>query len=261
MIEMVVIRVVTPCATEDELVATFAKLAGKESLFIPTRTMRQVGVETGFSIRLKDGTPMLRGLCVVLGAFDSADNAFGRPGVHLGIRKLTPDSERVFARLRDPMLPLAGNDTVRLSVEEARPTVEMAPLFPDCEVTDDPTDAVPAEVTERVAADADRTIKVETERATILGMPPLVPPRKDTQKMSPVERAVIVAPPRISGPAPVAVIDEDAVPIALPFWRRVRAWLSRIWRQVAREKRVRRVTQPIGSRANLQAASPARPSR
>jgi hypothetical protein len=248
MIEVVVIRVVTPCATEDELVATFAKLAGKESLFIPTRTMRTVGVETGFSIRLKDGTPMLRGLCVVLGSFDSLDNAFGRPGVQLGIRKLTPDSERVFARLRDPMLPLVGNDTIRLSPDEARPTVEMAPVFPDCELTDDPTEAVPMDlspaVTQRVAADADRTIKVETERSTILGMPPLVPPRKDTQKMSPVERAAIAAPPRISGPAPIAVIDEEATAIVLPLWRRVGAWLSRLWRWISPP-----------------AASPARPSR
>jgi hypothetical protein len=151
---------------------------------------------------------------------------------------LTPDSERVFARLRDPMLPLGGNDTVKLSADEARPTVEMAPVFPDavdCEVIDDPTEAVPTplqEVTLRVAADADRTVKVETERATILGMPPLVPPRKDTEKMSPLQRAALAAPPPVTASAPVAVIDEDAGRIALPFWKRVRAWLGRAWQKV-----------------------------
>jgi hypothetical protein len=239
-IEMVVIRVVTHCATADALVASFAKLSTDTSIFIPTRTMRTVGLETGFSLRLADGTPMLRGLCVVLGSYCDGDNAFRRPGVHLGIRKLTPESEPIFARLRDPMLPLITTDTVKLSPDEAHPTIEMPPLFPqavDCEVVDDPTEGVPTQlqdVTQRVAADADRTVKVETERETILGMPPLVPPRKDTEKMSPLERAAIVTPVRLTATsAPLAVIDEETGKIALPLWRRVRAWLTRSWQKLS----------------------------
>ena len=103
---MVVIRVVTHCETADAFVATFAKLSTDSSIFIPTQKMRTVGVETGFSIRLADGTPALRGLCVVEGSYVDGDNAYKRPGVLLGIRKLTADSQPVFARLRDPMLPL-----------------------------------------------------------------------------------------------------------------------------------------------------------
>jgi hypothetical protein len=239
-IEMVVIRVVTHCATVDAFVASFAKLSTDTSIFVPTQKLRTVGVETGFSIRLADGSPALRGLCVVVGSYVDGDNAFKRPGVLLGIRKLTTDSQPVFARLRDPMLPLITTDTVRLSPDEARPTVEMPPLFPeavDCEVTDDPTEAVPTvlhEVTVRVAADADRTVKVETERETILGMPPLVPPRKDTEKMTPIERAAIVAAPKLTATsAPIAVIDEETGRIALPFWKRVRAWVARLWQKVS----------------------------
>ena len=239
-IEMVVIRVVTHCATVDALVATFAKLSTDTSIFVPTQNMRTVGVETGFSIRLADGTPALRGLCVVLGSYVDGHNPFKRPGVELGIRKLTADSQPVFARLRDPMLPLITTDTVRLSPDEARPTVEMPALFPeavDCEVTDDPTEAVPTalhEITVRVPADADRTVKVETERATILGMPPLVPPRKDTEKMTPIERAAIVARPKLTATsAPIAVIDEETGRITLPFWKRVRAWVARLWQRVS----------------------------
>lgn len=216
-LEMVVIRVVTACTTEDELVAAFARLSGETSLFIPTRTMRTVGLETGFSIRLADGTPKLRGLCVVQGSYPDADNAYKRAGVQLGIRKLTPDSEPVFARMRDPMLPLIVTDTVQLSPEEARPTVEMAPLFPeivDCAIEDEKTDAV------------------ESEKRTILGMPPLVPPRKDTVKMQPIERAALLAPPRMTGRTPVAIIDEDTGRIALPWRPRLRAWLTWLWRRL-----------------------------
>jgi hypothetical protein len=216
-LEMVVIRVVTACTTEDELVAAFARLSGETSLFIPTRTMRTVGLETGFSIRLADGTPKLRGLCVVQGSY-ADDNAWKRPGVQLGIRKLTPDSEPVFARMRDPMLPLIVTDTVQLSPEEARPTVEMTPLFPeivDCAIEEEKTDAV------------------ESEKRTILGMPPLVPPRKDTVKMQPIERAALLAPPRMTGRTPVAIVDEDAGRITLPWRPRLRAWIAWLWRRLS----------------------------
>ncbi|MBV8758998.1 MAG: hypothetical protein JO257_17045 [Deltaproteobacteria bacterium] len=212
-LEMVVIRVVTTCATEDDLVAAFARLTTDTTLFVPTKAMRTVGLETGFSIRLADGTPKLRGLCVVEGSYPDGDNAYRRSGVLLGIRKLTPDSERVFARLRDPMLPLIVSDTVQLSPEEARPTIEMAPLFadaPECVIEDEPTEAV------------------ETERRTILGMPPLVPPRKDTEKMQPIRAEML----RITRSSPRAIVDEQAQRIKLPWRPRLRAWLGYLWRRL-----------------------------
>ncbi len=220
-LEMVVIRVATACASEDDLVAAFARLATDTTLFVPTKAMRTVGLETGFSIRLADGTPKLRGLCVVEGSFANEDNAYRRAGVLLGIRKLTPDSAPVFARMRDPMLPLIVSDTVQLSAEEARPTVEMAPLFadaPDCVVEDEATEANDA------------------ERRTILGMPPLVPPRKDTEKMPPIKLEML----RITRSAPRAIIDEDVERIRLPWRPRVRAWLAYLWR---------RLTSPAARRA------------
>jgi hypothetical protein len=86
-------------------------------------------------------------------------------------------------------------------------------------------------------------------------MPPLVPPRKDTEKMSPLQRAAITAPPPVTGSAPVAVIDEDAGRIALPFWKRVQAWFARVWHRISPPRRVRRITRPIGSRPRLSTAS------
>jgi hypothetical protein len=43
---------------------------------------------------------MLRGLCVVLESWATAENPYGRPGVQLGIRKLTPESKLMFQQLR-----------------------------------------------------------------------------------------------------------------------------------------------------------------
>jgi hypothetical protein len=215
-IEIVVIRVVTGCTNEDELVATFAPLSSDKTLFIPTRVMRLPGVETGFSIRLADGSPKLRGLCVVLGSYPDADNAWRRPGVQLGIRKLTPDSTPVFARLRDP--------------QEVRATIEMAPLFDASDESD---------LTERVAI----------ARETILGMPPVVPPRKDTVKMP----ALVFTPPRVTVRAPVAVIDEDVVAIRLPWRARVTLWLARLRRWVSARREPRAYKRPRLSREALHA--------
>ncbi len=61
--------------------------------------MRPVGLETAFSIDLAHGAPALRGLGIVIEAWSTPGNRYGRPGLLLGIRKLTADSEGVFERL------------------------------------------------------------------------------------------------------------------------------------------------------------------
>ena len=61
--------------------------------------MRPVGLETAFSIDLASGAPALRGLGIVIETWSTPGNRFGRPGLLLGMRKLTADSEGVFARL------------------------------------------------------------------------------------------------------------------------------------------------------------------
>lgn len=115
----------------------------------------------------------------------------------------------------------------------------MPPLFagaPDCAIEDEATDAI------------------ESERRTIMGMPPLVPPRNDTVRMQPIERAAIVAPRSVTGSTPVAIIDEDVQRISLPWRPRVRAWAAYLWRRLlVRRRPVRRLptglSRPIVQRA------------
>ena len=51
---------------------------------------------------------MLRGICVVVEAWSTPANRFGRPGIRLGIRRLTSDSERMFARLQRKLWAASG---------------------------------------------------------------------------------------------------------------------------------------------------------
>ncbi len=74
----------------------FRRLCTATTCFIPTDDRRPVGIETAFSIRLADGTPVLTGLGVVLASHDSATHAYRRPGIVLGIRTLSTDSIPVF---------------------------------------------------------------------------------------------------------------------------------------------------------------------
>jgi hypothetical protein len=93
------LRIATRCASLDQFVAAFNRFCDAQTCFISTLTMRPVGLETAFSIDLATGAPALRGLGVVLEAWGTPGNRFGRPGLLLGIRKLAGDSERVFERL------------------------------------------------------------------------------------------------------------------------------------------------------------------
>ena len=71
----------------------------EESFFVSTLNTRPPGLETSFSVQLADGTPVLRGLCVVMQSWGSAANPFKTPGVRLGIKRLTANSMAVFEQL------------------------------------------------------------------------------------------------------------------------------------------------------------------
>ncbi|MDQ3368256.1 MAG: hypothetical protein M3680_22760, partial [Myxococcota bacterium] len=91
--------VATRCTSAEQFVASFHRFCDAESFFVATLNLRPVGLETPFSIQLADRTPVLRGLCVVLAAWTTPANEYKRPGIRLGIKRLTPDSEVVFAQL------------------------------------------------------------------------------------------------------------------------------------------------------------------
>lgn len=92
--------VATRCTSVDQFVATFHRFCGDDqTFFVATVTSRPIGLETAFSIQLVDKQPVLRGLCVVLDAWATPENRYKRPGIRLGIKRLTPESQIVFDRL------------------------------------------------------------------------------------------------------------------------------------------------------------------
>jgi hypothetical protein len=93
--------VATRCTSVDQFVAAFHRFCGDDqTFFVATMTSRPIGLETAFSIQLADKQPVLRGLCIVLDAWETPDNRYKRPGIRLGIKRLTPDSQLVFDRLQ-----------------------------------------------------------------------------------------------------------------------------------------------------------------
>ncbi len=139
-------RIVTRCTSREQFVTMFRRFCNPTSCFIPSLDTRPIGIATAFSIRLADGTPLLRGQGVVLDAWSHADNPFKRPGVHLGIHRLNEDSTDVFEELLVPRsaavsLPIAAQlrmlraPAPAITLEELAnvaaldtPTVQMPPL-------------------------------------------------------------------------------------------------------------------------------------
>src|SRR5437868_1314769 len=78
-----------------------------------------------------DRTELLRGTCTVLASWGDDINPFGRPGVQLGIRSITPATRLLFERLC----------RVNEPDDFAPPTVEMPLQFAPAEVTDEPESA------------------------------------------------------------------------------------------------------------------------
>lgn len=132
-IEVMVMRIVTRCTTVEEFIVAFRALCTERTLFIPSAQARATGIETGFSLRLADGTPMLRGLCVVLASWPTADNPYRRPGVRLGIRSLTAESRHLLHRILRargaPTVDLRG-DTIKTAVPSPHPTAVPRPIAP-----------------------------------------------------------------------------------------------------------------------------------
>lgn len=93
--------VATRCTSVEQFVAAFHRFCGDdETFFVATMASRPVGLETPFAIQLADKQPVLRGLCVVLDAWATPDNRYKRPGIRLGIKRLTTDSQPIFERLK-----------------------------------------------------------------------------------------------------------------------------------------------------------------
>ena len=121
------LRIATRCTTMDQFVAAFHRFCDAQTVFISTLNPRTVGLETAFSIDLADHTPALRGVGVVLQSWATPQNPYGRPGLQLGIRKLTADSEPVFDRLlfaREAMAKTPTETSKIMPVFVAKPGVK-----------------------------------------------------------------------------------------------------------------------------------------
>jgi hypothetical protein len=260
-LEILVMRVQTKFRTEEEFITGFRRFCTDSTCFVPTTTPRTVGIETGFSIRLADGTPMLRGLCVVLDSWESAENPYRRPGVRLGVRTLTRETKPIFDRLREARFAVGSSPDIvaqtALAEELARPTVEMPPLFPDVPEAQDCThedahedatetmDAVPLPIdaqdtgaTERILID---TVPMRAPIQTLLGVAPIAISRT----MTPRER-VTMAKLTATGTQTVIVkpdvteeVSEPVMPPAVvvrrrswwnrTMWRMRAWWRTRVW--------------------------------
>ncbi len=150
-------RIATRCANLDQFIAAFHRFCDDESFFVSTLSARPVGVETAFSIDLADGTPVLRGQCVVLESWTNNHNPYGRPGVKLGIRQLTADASVNFARLNAVR---AVNARAGVSLRIAPPPIPTPPPATPKHV--EPATVVPIHVPERPPTD-ERTIPEEPQ--------------------------------------------------------------------------------------------------
>nr|MBA3391910.1 hypothetical protein [Deltaproteobacteria bacterium] len=153
--------VATRCATTEQFVATFHRFCDEKSFFVATLNSRPVGLETPFAIQLADRTPVLRGLCVVLAAWTTPDNVYKRPGIRLGIKRLTPESELVFEMLQEARAAGPGDATVA----EADAAVSETPV--PIALPAIPTAPKPAPLPRRVPAVPSRTISVPAKATPV----------------------------------------------------------------------------------------------
>ena len=91
--------VATKCATVDELIEKFRDRVDETSILVNPVEQRDVGTECAFAILLSDRKVGLAGTCVVLEVYKDGNNPFKRPGMRLGIKRLGPESQKVFAEL------------------------------------------------------------------------------------------------------------------------------------------------------------------
>ncbi len=117
------LRVVTRCASVDELIAEWEPFVDGETIFIPHRHVREVGTEVAFSLRLADKTAVLRGAGMVRDAWHDDANPFGRSGMRIAISRIAPQSRGVFARLKPRKLDTTSIPITALNEKTVRAQV------------------------------------------------------------------------------------------------------------------------------------------
>jgi len=166
-------RIVTKFTSVGQFVQSFGRFCSERACFIPSAQSEYAGVETAFSLHLADGTPMLRGVCVVRESWTTSENAYGRPGVLLGIVTLTPESEGLFVELC------------------AKATVQMEPMF-----VEEDSGGIPEPI-DAVDSVPDATVRMSRPPVmTLLGIAPLDAKRAPRMAMPALSTEIRTAPRR-----------------------------------------------------------------
>ena len=208
-------RIVTGCATPEQFVAGFYRFCDAKTCFIPSRDTRPVGTKLTFSLRLMDGTPMLKGTCVVKATYENNRNPYKRPGVLLDIRELSAESEAMFEILLMQRTAITSQSVAKEVEPVVKDTIEMPPVHreesrtpgsplvlpanPLSDVDDDALDKMfdscslsdtePPVDDLAIPVEAEKTQRVVREIRTLLGMPPLA--KRDTQEMLAHEKPTV----------------------------------------------------------------------
>lgn len=237
-------RIVTGCTSVEQFISVFHRFCDARTCFIPCVEIRPVGSRLQFSLRLADGTPMLRGSCIVRDAWATSANPFKRPGVQLELRKLTTDSTAVFEKLlaqrtavgtRPRGLTEAPPITAAAApspsppppVEIATPTVRMAPLqyltesrtpgsayvLPANPLSDFDDAAIEAFLACTVTGDRDDAPLLDPDDVLAIPRAPVVAEANDTERHAAPARDPIAT---LLGVAPIAIVREDTQPTVVP---------------------------------------------
>jgi hypothetical protein len=176
--------IATRCASVEDFVARFHPFCDETSIFVTTNITRPVGSESQFAILLADKTPVLRGWCIVFDAWTDTNNPYNRPGMRLGVHRLTVSSKTVMEQL------LA---TRRVALASGKPLVQKT-----------------------------QPIQIEKERtATMIGLPPVREPKRPVTVKIPSIGDRPATPRTITGAVPVvvAVARTESRKIAIPTIR------------------------------------------
>jgi len=122
------ICVTTHCQSVDQFVSTFQRYCEDAAIFIPNGR-REVGTTLPFSFELANEESVLVGIGLVVEAYATVNNRFGREGIVIDVKKLKRESVPIFermlaarkqARAERTAPPLTFPRPVTISLEELR---------------------------------------------------------------------------------------------------------------------------------------------
>lgn len=100
------LRIVSKASSVESFIQLFRRFCDRESVFIATRTPKQTGTRTRFTVTLSTGEPMLTGYGEVTGSYSGDnDSPHGRPGMQLHFIELDEHSRVVVDQLVQDQTP------------------------------------------------------------------------------------------------------------------------------------------------------------